>query len=262
MAQRKRRPVEPIELHWDKTEDLKELMRGYFPHAAAVEAAPIGKTPVGVSPIGDIPIPETPVPETPEPAPGSAAPDATLASPIPPAGETPAPIPPAGIPPVGVSSVKTSRVYRCVLAQDAHTHSEEAVYQFLWRLGQSAPGGPDCRYASISLKQLSERIRMDPKSTQALLRRLIEKLTIELAGERDNHRQTARVWKVYSYAAILQRRRAAGLEWVMRNKGIHFVPEPPVGEEPTGETPTGETPQTPMGVTPPLSYIRKPLPDP
>lgn len=134
--------------------------------------------------------------------------------------------------------MRAPRAHRCAAAHDAHTHSEEAVYQFLWRLGQPAES-LDFRYSSISLKQLSERVRMDAKSTQALLRRLVDKLAIELAAERDNHRQTARVWKVWSQAAILERRRRAGLEWIIRNKGIHFVP-PPV-DPPVGETPIGDS---------------------
>lgn len=159
---------------------------------------------------------------------------------------------------MGVSSIRASRIYHCLQAQDAHTHSEEAVYQLLWRMGQSTEAA-DYRYASISLKHLSEQVRMDYKSTQALLRRLIEKLTIELAGERDNHRQTARIWKVYSCATLLRRRKAAGLEWVVRNKGISFVPAPvePIGETPTGDStywPLPARPVTPVGVMPESVY--------
>lgn len=271
MAQRKRRPVEPLELHWEKTEDLKELMRGYFPHAKVPETAPPGETPTGVIPDGVPPI------ETSDPLPlitvtptgvppvgaaptGGVARTAAPEPPTgpPPAGKEPIPLPPipktpvgvipVGISPVGVSPVRIARPHRCAAAHDAHTHSEEAVYQFLWRLGLPAES-LDFRYSSISLKHLSERVRMDAKSTQALLRRLVDKLSIELAAERDNHRQTARIWKVYSPAAILDRRRRAGLEWIVRNKGIHFVPPPE--DPPAGETPIGDPlleVETPVGV--------------
>jgi hypothetical protein len=134
-----------------------------------------------------------------------------------PIGETP-----MGVTPMGGTG---GRIRRCALAQDAHTHSEEAVYQILWAAGRPSES-PDYRLSSLSLKLLSEKSRMDLKSVQAILRRLAEKLTLELASEYDSVKQSARVWKVYSYPAILERRRATGFEWVIRNKGIHFVPAP------------------------------------
>ena len=54
---------------------------------------------------------------------------------------------------------------------------------------------------------------------------LVQKLAIEIVdGGAYNH--TARCYRVWDMKALLVRREEAGMRWVLRNKGVRFVPDP------------------------------------
>jgi hypothetical protein len=119
-------------------------------------------------------------------------------------------------------------VHRCQLAQDGHSRSEQSLYETLWKLGKPTQPDDAFRYVRISMKTLAElpAVRMTPKNLRIALQRLIEKLTLEEAQTFDPQSKAPRVWKVYSYKLILERRRAAGMEWVVRDRGVRFVDRP------------------------------------
>ena len=52
--------------------------------------------------------------------------------------------------------------------------------------------------------------------------RLFEKLAIEVVEDFDPISSQARLYRVFSYRQILERRRAHGLEFILRNKGVVF----------------------------------------
>lgn len=52
---------------------------------------------------------------------------------------------------------------------------------------------------------------------------LIEKLAIEEIGKEDVHSRTGRTYRVYSFTKTLERRKAAGMEWAIWDKGRRFV---------------------------------------
>ncbi len=52
---------------------------------------------------------------------------------------------------------------------------------------------------------------------------LIEKLALEEIGKEDVHARTGRTYRVYSFVKTLERRKAAGLEWAVWDKGRRFV---------------------------------------
>jgi hypothetical protein len=113
------------------------------------------------------------------------------------------------------------KLYRCTLAQDGHSHTEEALYQVLWRAAK--PETEETRLCVMGYGEMSKRVRLSFNNTKAACRRLIAKRTIEEVAREVSDKRQGKTYRVFSYRAILERRRAAGLEWVIRNKGVEFV---------------------------------------
>jgi hypothetical protein len=113
------------------------------------------------------------------------------------------------------------KLYRCTLAQDGHSHTEEALYQVLWRSGK--PENDDARLTVMGYGEMSKRVRLSFNNTKAACRRLISKFAIEEVAREISDKRQGKTYRVFSYRAILERRRASGLEWVIRNKGVEFV---------------------------------------
>jgi hypothetical protein len=120
------------------------------------------------------------------------------------------------------------RVHRCVLVQDAHTPGEQALLSTFYRIASFSPGWggfePDgsCT-VSISLPELARQAAMHKTNVRNNVRSLVEKLAIEVTTPEDSKAQVARCYRVYSYKQILERRRSAGLEWVIKNRGVTFL---------------------------------------
>jgi len=119
-----------------------------------------------------------------------------------------------------------SKVRRCVLAQDGHSLGEEAIYQILWKLGSPEDSSPQsARTVEVGAAEIGLRANMAKKNVRQNLSRLFEKLAIEVLEEFHTVTSKPRRYRVYSYRQILERRRAAGLEFVLRNKGVVFCTE-------------------------------------
>lgn len=121
------------------------------------------------------------------------------------------------------------RLHRCTLVQDAHTPGEQVVLNSLYRMAKSPRWGRSQVDGSFlvraGLRDIAEQTCMHETNVRFNLRSLIEKLAIELVEGEDRRRQTARVYRVFSYKQILDKRRASGLEWVIKNRGVRFVPK-------------------------------------
>jgi hypothetical protein len=116
-----------------------------------------------------------------------------------------------------------SKVRKCVLAQDGHSLGEEAIYQLLWRTGKSESLDPnDSRTNRIGAAEISFKVNMAKKNVRQNLSRLFEKLAFEIIENFDTMNSRARLYRVFSYKQILERRRAAGMLYVVRNKGVVF----------------------------------------
>jgi hypothetical protein len=109
------------------------------------------------------------------------------------------------------------RIRRCTVAQDGHTLGEEALYQALWN--NARPEGRESRVITVGWRGMS-----------AHAQKLIRKLAIEVIGGYNVPEQIGTTYRVHSYRAILERRRKAGLEWVVRSRGVEFV-DPVTGIE-------------------------------
>jgi hypothetical protein len=105
--------------------------------------------------------------------------------------------------------------------QDGHSHSEQAVYTALWDAAQ--PHGADTRVVSMGFGAMSKLARLSLNNCRLNIRSLIGKLAIEEIGSEDCENQVGKTYLLYNGAAVLRRRKAAGLEWVVRTKGVYFI---------------------------------------
>lgn len=138
------------------------------------------------------------------------------------------------------AGVGKRRLHRCALVQDAHSPGEQVVLNSLYRMAKSPrwgrPQADGSFLVSAGLRDIAEQTCMHETNVRFNLRSLIEKLAIEIVEDEDRKRQTARVYQVFSYKEILERRRASGLEWVIKNRGVRFISKEKVEEILASET--------------------------
>lgn len=109
----------------------------------------------------------------------------------------------------------------CYLAQDGHSLGEAALYQVLWTRGE--PDTDGSRIITAGWKTMQRLCGMTDKNCKRNTCGLIEKLAIEVVGAENVSTRTGRTYRIHSYVSILARHKAAGLEWVSRDKSRRFV---------------------------------------
>ena len=107
------------------------------------------------------------------------------------------------------------------MAQDAHSLTEQAAYDALWRAAKRDGDGD--RKVTIGLMRLARLARLSESSARRSVRSLVTKLAIEEIAAENSAERIGKTYRVFSYQTILARRRAAGLQWVVRNKAVRFV---------------------------------------
>lgn len=116
-----------------------------------------------------------------------------------------------------------SKVRRCVLAQDGHSLGEEAIYQVLWRTGRPESTDPNSsRTVRMGAADVGLKVNMAKKNVRQNISKLYEKLALEILEDFETMSSQPRLYRIFSYKQILERRRAAGLDFVLRNKGVVF----------------------------------------
>ena len=155
--------------------------------------------------------------------------------------DTGSPLPRA---PAAVTPSRRFRVRRAVLAQDGHSSGEEVLYQSLWNCRYARPEAKETRLVTIGWKAMAKLARMTPRNTRRNCQSLIEKLALEQLSEENSRESIGRTYRLFSYKAILERRRAAGMEWVTRSRGVSFV----AGDGAGKATPAAERPAVVPGV--------------
>ena len=113
------------------------------------------------------------------------------------------------------------RLRQARLAQDGHSHAEQSVYSALWAAGIPDPDGN--RIVTMGLGRLSKVARLSENNCRLNICSLKKKLALAEVGSEDSRAGIGKTYRVYSYSAILAQRRAAGLEWVIRTKGVKFI---------------------------------------
>jgi len=116
------------------------------------------------------------------------------------------------------------RIRKCRLSQDAHSAGEETLYRILWEEGRPESANPlGSRLVRIGYAELANKARMHKANVRLNLANLMAKLAIEQSGDFNSRDMIAKAYRVLSYKEILERRRAAGLEYVIRQKNVVFV---------------------------------------
>jgi hypothetical protein len=113
------------------------------------------------------------------------------------------------------------RIRKCATAQDGHSLGEEVLYQALWKAAK--PESEETRTIVIGWRGMSQLCRMTPKNCKINTQRLIRKLALEVLSPYNTPESIGTTYRVYSTDAIVRRRRAARLEWVVRSRGVEFV---------------------------------------
>ena len=113
------------------------------------------------------------------------------------------------------------RIRRCAATHDGHSLGEEVLYQALWKAAVLESAGT--RMIVIGWRGMSQLCRMTPKNCKINTQRLIRKLALEVLSPYNTPESIGTTYRIYSDEDILLRRRAAGLEWVVRSRGVEFV---------------------------------------
>lgn len=120
-----------------------------------------------------------------------------------------------------ITAIQRLRIRRCSATHDGHSLGEEVLYQALWKAAQPESG--DSRTIVIGWRGMSQLCRMTPKNCKINTQRLIRKLALEILSPYNTPESIGTTYRVHSDQNILQRRREAGLEWVVRSRGVDFV---------------------------------------
>jgi hypothetical protein len=119
------------------------------------------------------------------------------------------------------------KIRRAVKIQDGHSTGEQLVYQALWNV--ASVESTDTRLIRIGYGGLQSLCGLDKTNCKDNIQSLIRKLAVEVVSPFSVKRNQGNVYRIFSAGSILKRRKAAGMEWVIRNKGVRFV------DQPTGE---------------------------
>jgi hypothetical protein len=243
--------------------------------------SPLGQLPTGRSLSSDAsgahsPVGEIPMGQQPMDTPAKLSP-ARLPVPLLPMSDSPMGHLPVGQPPPLASPYaipymevegRGKRPLRfCRTVQDGHTSSEQIAYQAIWTFARRS-GRPDAdgsQLVDLSVSQLCALLGTDHKQVKRLVHALEEKLAIEVVRQPDFRLAHPTRYRIYNYTKILERRRSAGLVWVVRTRAVRFVDpatvealllDSPMGQSPVGDLsqdsdpPTGQSPEIPIGQPP------------
>jgi hypothetical protein len=125
-----------------------------------------------------------------------------------------------------------SRVKPIERAQDALTHAEECVYDFLW--GPKNASKDEYRVAQAGYDRIAKGARITKRNASLIVDRLIEKGFIRLESEADHLHRIARRYRVFGYRAVLDELARKRRQWVVKSgNGVLFVRPATVVVEPT-----------------------------
>jgi hypothetical protein len=125
---------------------------------------------------------------------------------------------------------RTVRIRIAKSVQDAHTSAEHMLLTAMWKKG--SPETEETRLLRAGLGELSRWTGSHKTSCRAYVRALISKLALEEAETFDAAAgsEGARVYRIFSFNRILERRRRANFTHVIRTGAVSFV-DPKTGEK-------------------------------
>ena len=168
--------------------------------------------------------------------------------------------------PVPKPSGRVGKPLQVKIVQQSLTLGEERFYQAVWHSKETEGVYREAvrsRTFSLGYDKLARMVRLDEKSVRQLIPKLVAKQVLEVLASEDCAIRKGRTYRIFSYEEILDRQRAAGLQYVVkRGRAVEFVPgplqTPTVGVTPTGTV--GETPTDIVGVTPTVTVGVTPTP--
>jgi hypothetical protein len=113
------------------------------------------------------------------------------------------------------------KVHRCTLVQHGQSLGETTLYQALWAHGKAET--PETRTITAGWRTMKRLCGMTDKNCKRNTALLVEKLALEEIGKENVHSRTGRTYRVYSFTKTLERRKAAGMEWALWDRGRRFV---------------------------------------
>ncbi len=137
---------------------------------------------------------------------------------------------------------RSLRPLKCRSVQDAHTLGETVLYSLLWSTAK--PETDETKIFQLGWRQMASlRKGMGDKFCKRNVGGLIRKLALECIRPENTYKREARTYRIHSFKSILARRKAAGYEWVSRDKRRAFVQEDgtPFADPQTSEIPEGNT---------------------
>jgi hypothetical protein len=123
--------------------------------------------------------------------------------------------------PVKAARSRPYKIHRCTLVQHGQSLGETTLYQALWAHGKVETA--ETKIVTAGWRTMKRFCGMTDKNCKRNTASLIEKLAIEEIGKENVHARTGRTYRVSSFTKTLERRKAAGMEWAVWDKGRRFV---------------------------------------
>ena len=148
---------------------------------------------------------------------------------------------------------------KCRTVQDAHTLGETVLYSLLWSTAKQETD--ETKILQLGWRQMAKlRKGMGDKFCKRNVGGLIRKLAMDCICPENIYKREARIYRLHSFKNILVRRKAAGYEWVTRDKRRAFVQEDgtPFPDPQTSEIQDGDTDTVSISTTVdtyPSSYL-------
>ncbi len=128
---------------------------------------------------------------------------------------------------VSAASVRRFHPRRAVTLPEGHSHIEQHLYEMLWSNG--TPQVREFRVITLGFGTMARLAHLSLNNCRLNIRSLVHKLAVEeVEGPRCDE-QIGTTYRIYSPAAVMRRRKAAGFEWVVRTRGVAFV-DPATGQ--------------------------------
>lgn len=113
------------------------------------------------------------------------------------------------------------RPRRARSVEDGHSHAEHSLYSALWERAQSF--NEEARVLTMGFGSMSHIARLSLNNCRQNIRSLIHKLAVEEIRAELSNEKIGKTYLIYAPEAVVRRRKSAGLEWVIRTKGVVFV---------------------------------------
>lgn len=141
----------------------------------------------------------------------------------PPVSSVPAPVSRSGLPKNTTPRYQRPKARRATTVEDGHSHIEQHVYETLWNAAEPQDPSGDSRVLTIGFGTMSHLVRLSLNNCRLNVRSLIRKLALDEHREELCPQGVGKTYLIYSPETILRRRHEAGLEWVIRTRGVAFV---------------------------------------